>query len=175
LTTVAKVQVETHAAAMPLKNYRPATTLAAKFSVPHIVAATLVTGNAGVEAFTHSTLRDPEIARLRERVEVRAFEPQLSPPHDRPARVTAILEDGGLLTRECLSARGGPDRPFPESVLWDKIRALAQPAYPNFAVVFDDIIRLDAKRVAQHWPEIVVALCAEEAVCNVGRSVPNTN
>lgn len=158
LTSVALVQVETHAAAMPLKNYRPATTLAAKFSVPHIVAATLVTGHAGVEAFTQHALADVEIAQMRGRVEMRPFEPQLSPPHDRPARVTAILADGGTLTRECLSARGGPDRPFPESVLWDKIAALAQPAYPNFRAVFEDIVGLDARCLIQNWPQTVAAL-----------------
>lgn len=162
--SIVKVQVDTHAGAMPLKNYQPATTLAAKFSVPHIIASTLVTGHAGVEAFTQSAIRDPEIARLRERVELHLFEPKLGPPHDRPARVTAVLEDGGTLTSECLSARGGPDRPFPESVLWDKSVALAQPAYENFRPVFEQIVALDPAWLAKGWPEVTIAMCGQNPI-----------
>ena len=46
---------------------RPATTLATKFSVPHIIAATLLHGEAGVAEFTHEAMNDPEIkARINE-------------------------------------------------------------------------------------------------------------
>jgi 2-methylcitrate dehydratase PrpD len=158
LSSVARVQVETHAGAMMLQNYRPATTLATKFSVPHIVAATLVTGQAGVNEFTHSAMRDPQIARMRDLVEMKLFEPKLNPPNDRPARITAVLTNGDTLVSECLSAQGGPDRPFLESVLWTKIVDLAEPAYPNFKLVFESMIALEGGWLATPWRDVVSAL-----------------
>ena len=40
-------------------------------------------------------------------------DPVLEPPNDWPARVTWELEDGARVARECLSAKGGPNRPSP--------------------------------------------------------------
>ncbi len=162
LPSVAKVLVETHAGAMMLTNYRPATTLATKFSVPHIIAATLVTGHAGVEEFTHSAMHNPDIERMRDMVEMKLYEPKLIPPNDRPARVTAVLHSGQTVAAECLSARGGPDRPFPEAVIWRKIVDLAEPAYPNFRPVFESIIALEEARLTSSWSDIISALgCVE--------------
>ncbi|HYF16265.1 MAG TPA: MmgE/PrpD family protein, partial [Ramlibacter sp.] len=69
-----------------MTNPDPQTSLAGKFSFAHVLAATLVHGHAGQEAFAAATLHDPRIARLRHAVRLTTFEPALPRPHDRPAR-----------------------------------------------------------------------------------------
>ena len=150
-----KVVVETHPHGMSLDNYHPATTLAAKFSIPQIVAATLTYGHAGADAFTAESLTLPAIAKLREKVELRPYLPEMPPPNDRPARVTLEMEDGSTLGGECLSARGGPDRPFSEEEVLDKVRGLTAQVYPAFGKTAAELLGLPARRMEQPWGEIV--------------------
>lgn len=149
------IDVQTHPLALPLVNRAPRTTLGAKFSMPHAVAAALLHGNAGATAFSVETLEDAAMGQLRQRVTTTAWEPLLPPPNDRPARVTVRLVDGSSVTAECLSARGGPDRPLPVDTWRAKLVELAQPVYPRTVPVFDEIVAGDARRRAQPWPELV--------------------
>src|SRR5581483_7371368 len=126
---LAEVTVATHRHALPLVNYEPATTLAGKFSLPHIVATVLVHGDAGMEAFGARALASQDVAMLRKKVKVVPFDRVLPPPDDRPARLELRLEDGRTLTQECLSARGGSDRPFTRDEILSKIAALSAGAY----------------------------------------------
>jgi 2-methylcitrate dehydratase PrpD len=144
---------------VPLVNARPHTTLAAKFSMSHAMAAALATGSGGAEAFAAATLADPVIARLRERVSVKPWQPELPPPNDRPARVTVELRDGRTLQAECLSAKGGPDRPLPLQVVLEKMTALASPVYPNMRRVFEELLESPASRMARGWADIVTEVC----------------
>ncbi len=159
LGDISAISVETHALALPLVNPRPHTTLAAKFSMSHAMAAALATGSGGAEAFAAATLADPAIARLRERVSVKAWQPELPPPNDRPARVTVELRDGRRLQAECLSAKGGPDRPLPAHVVLEKMGALASPVYPNMRRVFEELLESPASRMARGWADIVTEIC----------------
>jgi 2-methylcitrate dehydratase PrpD len=126
LAAIEAIDVETHPLALPLANASPTTSLGAKFSMPHAIAATLATGTGGADAFLASTLSEPTIAGLREKVRVHPYQPLPPPPEDRPARVRIRLRSGGVIENECGSAQGGPDRPFPDSVLDDKVRTLTQ-------------------------------------------------
>ena len=162
LEDVEHIEVETHPLAMPLVNPRPHTTLAAKFSMSHAMAAVLATGAGGAEAFAAATLAEPGIARLRERVSVRPWQPELPPPNDRPARVTVALRGGRKLAAECLSARGGPDRPLPPQVVLEKMDALASPAYPAMRRVFDELMVLEPRRMRQGWADIVTDITRGE-------------
>lgn len=159
LDDIAAVRVETHALALPLVNYRPETTLGAKFSMPHAIAAAIVTGTGGAEAFAAGTLAEPAIGRLRERVTVAPWTPDLPPPNDRPARVTVELRDGGRIEAECLSAAGGPDRPLPPETVFGKISALAAPVYPRMRPVFEGLAGLPASRMNAGWADIVSEFC----------------
>jgi 2-methylcitrate dehydratase PrpD len=159
LEEISAISVETHALALPLVNPRPHTTLAAKFSMSHAMAAALATGSGGAEAFAAATLADPVIARLRERVSVKPWQPELPPPNDRPARVTVVLRDGRRLQAECLSAKGGPDRPLPSQVVLEKTTALASPVYPNMRRVFEQLLESPASRMARGWADIVTEIC----------------
>jgi len=159
LDDVAAITVETHALALPLVNPRPHTTLAAKFSMSHAMAAALAMGSGGAEAFAAATLADERLARLRERVRVKPWENVPPPPNDRPARVVVELAGGERLTAECLSARGGPDRPLPPETVLQKMSALAVPAYPRARDVFEDLMALPPARRAQGWADIVTEIC----------------
>jgi len=157
---VGAIRVETHRGAMPLANYDPPTGLAGKFSLPHIVAAVLEQGEAGIAAFTREAIRDPGIADLRNKVRLVPFTPALPAPNDRPARIHVELADGRVLTEECLSARGGPDRPFDDDVVWNKVRRLAGPVCPRLADTMADVASLRPARLAQGWADVVAELCA---------------
>ncbi|MGJ9421401.1 MmgE/PrpD family protein [Aeromicrobium sp. CF3.5] len=126
------IMISTHPLAYPLDNRSPLTTLAGKFSLPHVVSAVLATGQTEPSTFDEHLLADEAIDRLRQRVQISPFEPLPPAPHDRPARVTLTFTDGSVADATCLSAIGGPDRPLTESHVLDKIARLTEPAAPAF-------------------------------------------
>lgn len=164
LEDIVSVTVHTHALAMPLMNERPHTTLGAKFSMPHAVAAALVTGSGGADAFAATTLEVPALDALRRRVRVAPYAPELPAPNDRPARVRVTLSGGRSMTGECLSAQGGPDRPLPPETVWHKLEALASPVYPRMRRTFQELGGLAPARLGQGWKSIVTELTAKDAV-----------
>ena len=162
LDDITAVRVETHDLALPLVNYRPETTLGAKFSMPHAVAAALVTGTGGAAAFAAGTLAEPEIGKLRDRVTMAPWAPALPPPNDRPARVIIELRDGSKVEAECLSAVGGPDRPLPVETVFDKVTTLAAPVYPKLRALFEDLAGLPAARMQTGWTDLVAEFATEK-------------
>ena len=154
---IESVEIATHALARPLMNARPDTTLGAKFSLPHAAASALVMGSGGAEAFAFETLARSDIERLRRKVKVKPYDRDLPPPNDRPARAEVKLGDGRVLSAECLSARGGADRPLPLSTVDDKLAALAAPAYPAIAATLAPIRALDGKALQRGWRQTVDA------------------
>ena len=158
---IKKIIVETHPSGLTLNNYDPPTTLAAKFSIPYIVAATLVTGQAGADAFSDDRLHDSEIARLMKLTELRPYEPIGEWPNDRPARVSVEFQDGSTMNKECLSAAGGPDRPFSEKQIIAKIRLLTDEIYPEFANTLTELIDLKPSVAVLSWDQIVAKLVGE--------------
>jgi 2-methylcitrate dehydratase PrpD len=159
LDEVAAIRVETHPLAIGLVNARPETTLGAKFSMSHAVAAALVTGTGGAAAFEASTLADQAIDRLRNKLTVSPWSPELPPPNDRPSRVIVELRDGRKLQGECLSAVGGPDRPLPPETVFEKITALAAPVYPKMRPLLEELATLPAPRLARGWSDLVGEFC----------------
>lgn len=132
--SVVDIEVQAHPLGYALQDARPATTLGAKFSLPHAVAATLVHGDGGVASFDAASLAEARIARLRLLVRMVPFPEQRPAPHDRPARVILTERSGQRHEAVCWSAQGGPDRPFPQQALWDKLQALSArhaPALPQ--------------------------------------------
>ncbi len=153
---VTAIEVEAHPLAFALDDTRPRTTLGAKFSVPHAAAAALVHGNGGVASFDAVSLDDPRIARLRELTRLRPFEGVRPWPEDRPSRVTLTTADGRRLDAECWSARGGPDRPFTEPELWDKLAALSRAEAPALTATLRRAADLaagapDSNELARPW------------------------
>ncbi len=156
--SIRHIHVDTHWRGRTLDNAAPATTLAAKFSMQHILATVAVHGHAGAEAFHASTLDDPTIAALRQAVSIGAWEPEPAWPNDRPARVSWALADGTRLTEECLSARGGPDRPFAPAEIRAKIRGIVEGPYPAMPAALDAVTELEPAVLGQRWAEVVAAM-----------------
>jgi 2-methylcitrate dehydratase PrpD len=122
---VEEVLIEGSAMAMNFSNADPATTLAAKFSIPQAAAGAIVLGSGDPSVFSAEGFRDPRIAAMRKRVRLAQL-PEVKPwPYDRPAKVTVKLRDGRLLSKSCDAALGSPLRPLtPEQVL-EKIAKLS--------------------------------------------------
>ncbi len=154
------IVVETHWRGLSLDNREPATSLAAKFSMPHIVAAASVMGHAGAEAFSAESLGHPAIAALRQRVELKPFAPERPWPNDRPARVTWRFKSGETRQAECLSARGGPDRPFSREEILAKIGGIAAPVYPAMAQVAEALTALDPELLGAGWDDLIARMTA---------------
>ena len=105
----------------------PANMLAAKFSVPHAVAAALVKGTTDISAFTDAVRDDPRVRQLAERIEVSGDSTMsMRGGADRPTgRVSVELGDGRVLTREAAIVHGDAANPRPRQELEAKFRALA--------------------------------------------------
>ena len=116
----------TYRFAANMREPNPANYFAAKYSLPHAVAALVLRGNAGYHAFTDEAVRDPAIAAFRRRVTVRE-DPELSAavPRLKPARVTVTFTDGRQVTRLRESARGDYQDPYRDDELRSKFRELA--------------------------------------------------
>lgn len=130
---ITRILVSVHALGMTMNNLVPANSLSARFSIPHIVAAVLVFGNASADVFRSSKLKDPRVTALRSQVELVQREPVLPWPHDRAASIRLEFSDGRALFSECLSAEGGPDRPYSEEQIVWKCISLTEEFYPRFS------------------------------------------
>ncbi|MDE1047032.1 MAG: MmgE/PrpD family protein [Candidatus Nanopelagicales bacterium] len=137
---ISAIEVQTHPLAMPLDDPVPTTVLGAKFSVPHTVAAVLVTKSTQADTFSDLLVSDAEVDRLRRLVRMSAFEGNLEPPHDRPARVRVTLKDGRIFSAECWSAIGGPDRPMNADQVMEKAEFLVGSRMPRFMQNAQDLV-----------------------------------
>ena len=130
---VKRVLMQGSAMAMNFSNAAPETTLGAKFSIPHALAATLAHGADAPGNFLDQSLRDEAIIALRKRVSMAQL-PLAKPwPLDRPARVTLELDDGSELVAECEAALGSPARPLDAKRVLRKIGELAERDAPGLA------------------------------------------
>jgi len=151
--------VQTHELATRLLNRQPHTTLAARFSLPHVVASALLRGDMGATACDEATLRDPAIAALRERIEVQLLTPALPPPCDRATRISLVLRDQTSWQSECLSATGSPDHPLPEVAFDAKLRAATASAYPQALTTLEGLMALSPEILRMGFDEVVALLC----------------
>lgn len=121
-----RIEVATYAFASVMREAEPKNTFAARYSLPHAAAATIVRGNAGYSSFTEAVLHDSAIVALRRRVRI-TEDPALTAltPRLKPARVTITLKDGRKSTGTCDSARGDFQHPYEEAEIRGKFRELA--------------------------------------------------
>ena len=117
--------------AMNFNNATPKTTLGAKFSIPHAIAATLVHGAEDPGNFLDQSLSDQAIKDLSLRVNLVEL-PNITPwPYDRPAKVSLLLKDGALLENSCEAALGSSARPLDAAQVLTKIHQLSQASAPG--------------------------------------------
>lgn len=158
---VRAIEVRTHALALKLDNHRPETSLAAKFSVPHMAAAALVLGTIDAHASSLEAIVDPRIVALRERINLQPFTPAPAPPHDRPSTVVLTLDDGSVVERTCMSAIGSPDRPLTtETLLDEKIAGSVAPVHPGFVPTIRRLIE-QPDLLQRPWNDLLNDLLSE--------------
>jgi 2-methylcitrate dehydratase PrpD len=151
LAELQEIVVETGPGGMALTTVEPETVLAAKFSIPHAVAAATHLGTAGARAFTFDTLRDKEIAALRRKVKLAPYRDLQPWPKDRPARLTWKFRDGSELSALSESARGGADQPFDEQTLLAKLSDSASAVFPRLPGALSRVIAAERAVLAQGW------------------------
>src|SRR5580765_3951078 len=107
----------------------PQTGIQGKFCMPYLVARAIVDGKIGLHIFTDSAVRDQNVLKLAERVQMN-LDPSLkkSDAAGRPCRVTVRLKNGQTFVREAQHAKGGPEHPMTEDELRGKFTECAREA-----------------------------------------------
>ena len=148
---IERIEVATYRFAAVMNDPAPSGYFASKYSLPHAAATMAVRGDAGFAALDDTALDDPEIARLRSRVEI-AEDPALTAlvPRRKPARVTLTLADGRRATRARDSHRGDFDEPFSEAELHGKFRGLAASVLTQAGVAAVEV----ALGRCEEWPSL---------------------
>lgn len=155
---IAEICVEAGPAGLSLSTVEPVTVLAAKFSMPHAVAATTLRGTGGAASFMYDTLQDPAISALRRRVKLAAYAGAGPPPLDRPARVTWTFGDGAQLCATVEIPRGGADQPFDELTLLSKLAENTADVLPAAPAWLARLIDGEPAVLAMGWREAVAAI-----------------
>jgi 2-methylcitrate dehydratase PrpD len=129
--TIQQILIEVSKMGMNFSNTNPATTLAAKFSIPHAVAATVVNGASATENFLHTSMSNDLISSMRQKVVMQELKEVRPWPYDRPARVTILLNDGTQISEFCEAALGSSSRPLEVQTVLQKINVLSKVTAPN--------------------------------------------
>jgi len=107
----------------------PQTGIQGKFCMPYLVARAIIDGKIGLHIFTDSAVRDQNVLKLAERVQMNLDSNlKKSDAAGRPCRVTVRLKNGQTFTREAQHAKGGPEYPMTEAELRDKFTECAREA-----------------------------------------------
>lgn len=120
------IRVRTFELGTLLDGQTPENPLAAKFSTPYALAARLLFGTSGPEAFAPERVRDDQVQALASRVEVVADEEFEARAADGTwgAAVEVTLADGTTLAETVTDARGGGDDPFSRAEIVAKFEDL---------------------------------------------------
>jgi len=125
----------------------PQTGIQGKFCMPYLVARAIIDGKIGLHIFTDSAVRDQNVLKLAERVQMNLDSNlKKSDATERPCRVTVRLKNGQTFTREAQHAKGGPEHPMSEAELRDKFTECAREAIDasSAAKVLDYIESLES-------------------------------
>jgi 2-methylcitrate dehydratase PrpD len=107
----------------------PQTSIQGKFCMPYLVARALIDGKVSLHAFTDVAVRDPNVLKLAEKVQMNLDNNlKKTDPAGRPCRVTVRLKNGQVLCREAQHAKGGPEFPMTEEELRGKFTECARQA-----------------------------------------------
>ena len=132
LERVEDVDVITVPHPRPKEEHYPENMLAAKFSIPYSVAAAMVYGDAGLDAFYPDAIGDDRIRALEAKVHIKSDPEWSLRRHDRPtALVTIRLKSGHLLSATANIALGDMADPVPRQRLLDKFMSLIEDVLGN--------------------------------------------
>jgi 2-methylcitrate dehydratase PrpD len=110
----------------PLRDkQRPPNGYAGKFAAPYCVAAALVSGNVGLDAFSDAAVKEEAVRALANKVH---YEIDSASPYPKAytGHVRARLRDGGSLEERQPHLRGGAHAPLTRAELEEKFRANAR-------------------------------------------------
>ena len=99
--------------------HRPANDYAAKFSTPFNIAVALVTGGAGLSAFTEDTVRDEKILGLASKVRY-VVDPNNPYPKAFTGHIRMTLKDGRVVEARQPHIRGGAHEPLSRAEIQEK-------------------------------------------------------
>jgi 2-methylcitrate dehydratase PrpD len=110
-----------------LENIETTTPYLAKFNLPFCVASALRFGHANLADFTAERIRDPEMMRMIQKIQIRS-DPELSAVYPRkwPARVEIVMRSGTHLKGAVEYPKGDPENPLSESEVLGKFKALTR-------------------------------------------------
>ena len=107
----------------------PQTSIQGKFCMPYLVARALIDGKVSLHAFTDAAVRDQNVLKLAERVQMNLDNNlKKTDPGGRPCRVTVHLKDGKVLSREAQHSKGSPEFPMSDAELRGKFTECAREA-----------------------------------------------
>jgi 2-methylcitrate dehydratase PrpD len=107
----------------PLLHDRPATGLAAKFSMPYAIATALLDDYPGFESFTDEAVNRPEAQKIIDLVTVDRLPGETTTLLDGTVALRIDLADGSAVHTEMALPPGSPGRPPTESDLREKLAA----------------------------------------------------
>jgi 2-methylcitrate dehydratase PrpD len=113
----------------------PENGLQGKFSMPYLLARAIIDGRLFLDAFTDSAVRDENVLRLAEKVQMR-LDPDLQPTAlgSRPCKVTIRLRDGRSFSRQIDYAKGSREAPMTNEELKQKFVGCARQALDDSAI-----------------------------------------
>jgi 2-methylcitrate dehydratase PrpD len=117
-----------------------------KFCMPYLLARAIIDGRVFIDAFTDAAVRDPNVLKLAERIQMR-LDNNL-PSRDlgsRPCRVTLRLKNGQTYSREVQHSKGGPEFPMTADELKTKFTDCARQTLSEASTqrALDDLNRLE--------------------------------
>ncbi|WP_322056376.1 MmgE/PrpD family protein [Paraburkholderia sp. J63] len=120
---VREVRLHVPPAARAMDNVEPVNTIAAKFSIPFVVATWLYHGHADVEAFEPPAVANADIRSLARRISLVVL-PSSDQAYALRTRIELMLDNGAILHGEADHYTGDFDRPFAPDVLPAKFARL---------------------------------------------------
>ena len=124
----------------------PQNGLQGKFSMPYLLARAIIDGRLFLDAFTDSAVRDENVLRLAERVQMR-LDPDLQPTAlgSRPCKVTIRLRDGRSFSRQIDYAKGSREAPMTAEELNEKFVGCARQALDDSSIerIIEDVEHLE--------------------------------
>jgi len=126
---IAKIRIATYQGGLDVvNNFKPEGDYQAKFSLPYVVAHSLIHGSVRLNAFGPDRLNDPQLRALMAKVELSA-DPEFSRafPRQRAARVEIETTDGRKFSHVQETRKGDPELPLTDAELNDKYLELAAP------------------------------------------------
>lgn len=136
---------------------RPTSPMAAQYSLPFVVGATLEFGPANYGAFAPGNLGNSEILRWADMVQVE-FDPELQAqyPDHFGSEVETVFKDGRTRKERVLDSRGTPARPF----TWQHLREKAE----NLTADCNPLLALDRLEEIVHGLETAKDIRALDAM-----------